>query len=69
VSTPSILSESGLPDGFALDEFTIIRVIGEGGFSVVYLARNHTLECDVAIKEYLPQSLASRSSDMMISAR
>jgi serine/threonine protein kinase len=69
VSEPTILFESPLPEGFRLEEFTIIRSIGEGGFSVVYLARDHTLECDVAIKEYLPGSLASRSSNMSISAR
>jgi serine/threonine protein kinase len=69
VSETTILFESPLPEGFRLEEFTIIRSIGEGGFSVVYLARDHTLECDVAIKEYLPGSLASRSSNMTISAR
>jgi serine/threonine protein kinase len=69
VSEPTILFESPLPEGFRLEEFTIIRSIGEGGFSVVYLARDHTLECDVAIKEYLPGSLASRSSNMSIAPR
>jgi serine/threonine protein kinase len=69
VSATSTTFESPLPEGFALEEFTILRTIGEGGFSIVYLARDHTLECEVAIKEYLPASVASRSSDMIVTAR
>ena len=41
-------------------EFEITRVIGQGGFGIVYEAWDHTLERTVAIKEYMPSSLASR---------
>ena len=48
-----------LPPGYQLDEYRIEHQLSLGGFSIVYLA------CDaskrfVAIKEYLPNSLALR---------
>ena len=44
-------------------EFEITRLIGQGGFGIVYEAWDHTLERTVAIKEYMPSSLASRQGD------
>ncbi|KAF1069638.1 serine/threonine-protein kinase [Variovorax sp.] len=56
--------EAGLlPVGSRLAEFEITRVIGQGGFGVVYEAWDHTLERVVAIKEYLPSSLSTRQGD------
>lgn len=56
--------EAGLlPVGSRLAEFEITRVIGQGGFGVVYEAWDHTLERVVAIKEYLPTSLSTRQQD------
>ncbi len=52
-----------LPVGSRLAEFEITRVIGQGGFGVVYEAWDHTLERVVAIKEYLPTSLSTRQQD------
>lgn len=52
-----------LPVGSRLAEFEITRVIGQGGFGVVYEAWDHTLERVVAIKEYLPTSLSTRQND------
>jgi len=49
-----------LPEGARLDEFEIIGLIGEGGFGIVYLAFDHSLERRVALKEYMPSSLAAR---------
>jgi serine/threonine protein kinase len=48
-----------LPNGFQLEEYTIDRQLSLGGFSIVYLATSATGE-QVAIKEYLPNSLALR---------
>jgi len=45
--------------GFQLDEYCIERQLSLGGFSIVYLATNNAGE-SVAIKEYLPNSLALR---------
>ena len=48
-----------LPAGFQLDEYRIEHQLSLGGFSIVYLATNAQNEF-VAIKEYLPNSLALR---------
>lgn len=48
-----------LPDGFQLQGYRLLKVISCGGFSIVYLATDERGE-QVAIKEYLPSSLALR---------
>ena len=48
-----------LPPGFQLDEYRIEHQLSLGGFSIVYLATNAEQQL-VAIKEYLPNSLALR---------
>lgn len=55
--------------GTALGEFTITGVIGEGGFGTVYLAHEKTLDRTVAIKEYLPVTIAARSGDHSVIVR
>lgn len=63
-SPASATHEAGLlPVGSRLAEFEITRVIGQGGFGVVYEAWDHDLERVVAIKEYLPTSLSTRQND------
>ena len=52
-----------------LDEFEIVRVLGTGGFGIVYLARDHVLQRDVAIKEYMPAALAGRGHGVTVSLR
>jgi serine/threonine protein kinase len=56
----SALGANTLPVGTRLHEFEIVDLIGEGGFGIVYLARDCVLERNVALKEYLPAALASR---------
>jgi serine/threonine protein kinase len=51
-----------LPQGFALDRYRIDRQLSLGGFSIVYLAYDED-ETPVAIKEYLPNSLALRVAE------
>ncbi|MFM2060066.1 MAG: hypothetical protein RLY71_4451 [Pseudomonadota bacterium] len=53
-------SGNALPIGTYLDEFELTGVIGEGGFGIVYQAWDHTLQRRVALKEYMPASLAAR---------
>ena len=48
-----------LPAGLQLEEYTITRQLSLGGFSIVYLATDGD-GTRVAIKEYLPNSLALR---------
>jgi serine/threonine protein kinase len=58
-----------LSPGTRLDEFEIVRVLGAGGFGIVYLARDHVLQRDVAIKEYMPAALARRGDGVTVSLR
>ena len=51
-----------LPEGFKLEKYRILRLLASGGFSFVYLAHDEN-ETPVAIKEYLPATLALRTSD------
>jgi len=48
-----------LPEGTLLQKYRILQVLAIGGFSFVYLAHDEN-EAPVAIKEYLPASLALR---------
>ena len=55
--------ETTLPNGFRVDEFEIVRVLGDGGFGITYLGWDHVLDKPVAIKEYYPQDWAQRLAD------
>lgn len=58
-----------LPVGTRLHEFEITGLIGEGGFGVVYLAQDHQLQRRVALKEYLPTTLAVRGHGQGVTLR
>ena len=60
---------SALPVGARLGEFELLQVLGVGGFGIVYLAFDHALEREVAVKEYMPASLAGRTQTMHVSLR
>lgn len=60
---------NALPPGTRLGEFELTSVIGVGGFGIVYLAYDHSLERRVAIKEYMPTSLAARSKQSYVSIK
>lgn len=60
---------NALPAGHRFNEFEIKEVIGGGGFGIVYRAWDHLLERTIAIKEYLPVSLASRDEQLTIVLR
>jgi len=49
-----------LPEGLRLENYRILRLLASGGFSFVYLAHDEN-EVPVAIKEYLPATLALRT--------
>ena len=66
VSSPAY-PHGALPIGTRLGEFEIRRVLGVGGFGIVYLAFDHLLERDVALKEYMPSTLVDRAETMHVS--
>lgn len=59
---------NALPPGTYLGEFELTQVVGEGGFGIVYLAVDHSLQRRIALKEYMPSSLAERTSGMQVSS-
>ena len=60
---------NALAKGTRLFEFEIERVLGEGGFAIVYLAFDHSLHRRVALKEYLPAEFAFRQDENTIVLR
>jgi serine/threonine protein kinase len=60
---------SALPPGTRLGEFELLSLLGVGGFGIVYLAFDHALEREVAVKEYMPALLAGRTETMRVSLR
>ncbi len=62
-------SENCLPIGTRLADFEVTGILGEGGFGIVYIAFDHSLQRSVAIKEYMPGVLAARADDHSIRVR
>ena len=54
-----------LPDGLEIAGYRIVKKIASGGFSIVYLAYDEDGNA-VAIKEYLPSSLALRQPGELV---
>ena len=54
---------NALPQGYRLQEYELVRVLGFGGFGMTYLGFDHNLDKAVAIKEYLPSDIATRTGD------
>jgi len=52
-----------LLEGTRLRDYEITGLLHEGGFSIVYRAWDQALQRHVALKEYLPASMASRDDD------
>jgi hypothetical protein len=65
----SLDEHDALPAGTRFGELEILRVVGVGGFGIVYLARDHSLDRDVALKEYMPGQLAARGPSVEVSVR
>jgi len=55
-----LYSHHALPAGTMIQEYRLTRILGIGGFGIVYVAENIYLDETVAIKEFLPVGLATR---------
>lgn len=53
-------SRNGLPPGTIVDCYSILKLIGSGGFSLIYLAEDIDTQDQVVVKEYLPKNYALR---------
>ena len=62
-------SGNALPVGTYLGEFELTSVLGEGGFGIVYLAWDHSLERRVALKEYMPSALSARVGQTQVQVK
>ena len=60
---------NALVNGAVLDGYVISGLIGQGGFGVVYVARDTRNNRTVAIKEYLPSAIAGRVADGRVAPR
>ncbi|MCE4557282.1 serine/threonine protein kinase [Roseateles cellulosilyticus] len=58
-----------LPSGTRFGELEILGTLGVGGFGIVYLAVDHSLEREIAIKEYMPSQFAQRDGQSQVSVR
>ncbi|MGL4997361.1 MAG: serine/threonine protein kinase, partial [Deefgea sp.] len=64
MATPS---NQPLARGYQLQNYTVAKLLSAGGFSIVYLAHDEH-DYPVAIKEYLPNSLALRKEGVAVQA-
>ena len=62
------INANALPANHRLEEYTLERTLGTGGFGITYLARDTRLGSQVAIKEYFPQAFATRDQTNTILA-
>jgi serine/threonine protein kinase len=60
---PRAAQGNELPRGHQLQEFVVDKLLGAGGYSCVYLAQDTKLGRRVALKEYMPATLALRAPD------
>ncbi len=71
-SSPSTLLATHancLAIGSRVSDFEIIGLIGEGGFGIVYLAKDVTLDRIVALKEFMPAAFAGRIDGVHVAVR
>ncbi|MBL8310051.1 MAG: serine/threonine protein kinase [Burkholderiales bacterium] len=69
-SSPLLATHANcLPIGTRVAEFEIVGLIGEGGFGIVYQARDTSLDRIVALKEFMPAIFAGRVDGVRVAVR
>ena len=69
-SSPLLATHANcLPVGTRVSDFEIIGLVGEGGFGIVYLAKDTSLDRIVALKEFMPSSFAGRIDGIQVAVR
>ena len=69
-SSPLLATHANcLPVGTRISDFEIIGLVGEGGFGIVYLAKDTSLDRIVALKEFMPSSFAGRIDGIQVAVR
>ena len=58
-----------LPAGFKLGRYRLESILGSGGFGITYLAQDQSLNRRVAIKELLPNDIATRVDGTTVVAK
>lgn len=61
-NTPQSHASYLAPGTLLIGRYTVGTVLGAGGFGITYRAWDNTLNTQVAIKEYYPQGIVSRSN-------
>jgi serine/threonine protein kinase len=69
IDNNKISHNNALAPGIELEHYRIESILGHGGFGITYKATDVKLKRFVAIKEFLPQSLALRKQDQTIVAK
>ncbi|MEI9895860.1 MAG: protein kinase [Chthoniobacter sp.] len=58
-----------LPSGYRLENYLFTATLGKGGFGITYLARDLLLNRVAAVKELLPDSIATRADGATVEAQ
>jgi len=56
-----------LANGTFIEGYKINRLIGQGGFGIVYCAYDGVLDREIALKEYMPKGFAKRQKGLTVS--
>ncbi len=55
-----------LPVGTLIDCYRVLKLIGSGGFSLIYLAEDEDTGGEVVIKEFMPKKFARRGDQLAV---
>src|SRR5262245_24608859 len=63
-------STDALPTSYVLErDYGIREILGRGGFGITYKAHDRRLDIEVAIKEFFPAGICTRTADQHVEAK